>query len=143
MKFATVALISLCAGYLCAQTSQTTETRTTTSSSTVNLDGTLVDQSCYTTHTQNRETKSDQNSTTTTQTEKVTTECPVTTTTTTFGLLTPEGKVVHFDDASNARVVELMKSNHAWQEDVNGRKPVKVRVVAMPNGDMMVIKEIK
>ncbi len=145
MKLAAVALASIVAGCLCAQDTQTTqsESRTTTTSSTVNLNGTLVDQGCYTTHTQNRESRSDGTSSTTTESEKTTTECPVTTTTTSFGLMTPEGKFVRFDDASNQRVVELIKSNKGWQEDINGHKPVKVRVVAMPNGDMMVIKDIK
>ena len=57
--------------------------------------------------------------------------------------MTPEGRFVRFDDASNARVVEMVKSNKQWNEDVVSKKPVHVRVVAMPNGDVMVIKEIK
>jgi len=142
MKLATIALVPLLAGYLGAQTSQS-ESKTTTTTNTVNLDGTLIDQSCYTKHTQTRETNSDANSTTTTRTEREETNCPVNASTTSFGLMTPDGKVVHFDDASNARVVEMLKTDKEWQDDVNGHKPVKVRVVAMPNGDMMVIKEIK
>jgi hypothetical protein len=51
--------------------------------------------------------------------------------------------MVRFDDASNTRVVEMMKSNKVWSDDIKGHKPVKVRVVAMANGDLMVIKEIK
>ena len=47
------------------------------------------------------------------------------------------------DDASNAKVVEMIKSNKDWHDNISGHKPVKVRVVAMPNGDYMVIKEIK
>ena len=142
MKFATVAVLSIFVGCLSAQSDQA-ETKTTTTTTTVNLDGTLVDQGCYTTHTQHKETTTDQTSSKTTVTTKVVTDCPATTTTTSFGLLTPEGKMVHFDDASNAKVVEMMKSNKDWTEDVKGQKPVKVRVVAMPNGDLMVIREIK
>ena len=142
MKLAIIALVPLLAGYLGAQTSQS-ETKTTTTTSTVNLDGTLIDQGCYTRHSQTKETNSDVNSTTTTRTEKVETNCPVTTSTTSFGLATPDGKIVHFDDASNARVVEMLKTDKDWQDAMNDHKPVKVRVVAMPNGDVMVIKEIK
>ena len=142
MKFATVAVLSIFVGCLSAQTDPA-ETKTTTTTTTVNLDGTLVDQGCYTTQTQQKETSADPTSSKTTVTTKVVTECPATTTTTSFGLLTPEGKMVRFDDASNTRVVEMMKSNKAWGDDIKGHKPVKVRVVAMPNGDLMVIKEIK
>jgi hypothetical protein len=142
MKFATVAVLSIFVGCLSAQ-SDPAETKTTTTTTTVNLDGTLVDQGCYTTHTQQKETTSDQSSSKTTVTTKSVTECPVTTTTTAFSLLTADGKMVRFDDASNTKVVEMMKSNKDWTDDIKGHKPVKVRVVAMPNGDLMVIKEIK
>jgi hypothetical protein len=142
MKFATVAVLSIFVGCLSAQTDQA-ESKTTTTTTTVNLNGTLVDQGCYTTHSQQKETTSDPTSSTTTVTTKEVTECPVTTTTTSFGLLTPEGKMIRFDDASNTKVVEMMKSNKDWTDDIKGHKPVKVRVVAMPNGEVMVIKEIK
>ena len=142
MKFASVAVLSIFVGCLSAQTDQA-ETKTTTTTTTVNLSGTLVDQGCYTTRTQQKETTGDQTSSQTTVITKVVTECPVNTTTTSFGLLTPEGKMVRFDDASNTRVVEMMKSNRDWSDDIKGHKPVKVRVVAMPNGELMVIKEIK
>ncbi len=142
MKFASIAVLSIFVGCLSAQSDQA-ETKTTTTTSTVNLDGTLVDQGCYTTHTQHKETTADQSSSKTTVTTKVVTDCPASTTTTSFGLLTPEGKMVRFDDASNTKVVEMMKSNKDWTDDVKGHKPVKVRIVAMPNGDLMVIKEIK
>ena len=141
MKLATAAVMSLfVAGCLCAQAQQS---ETTTTTRTVNLNGTLIDQGCYTSRTEHKDTSSDANGTTTTTTTKITTECPVTTTTTSFGLLTPEGKVVHFDDASNTRVVEMLKSNKTWADEVEGHKPLRVRVVAMPNGDVMVIKDIK
>jgi hypothetical protein len=145
MKFATVAMFSIFVGCLGAQTSPQTETKTTTTTTTeaINLDGTLIDQGCYNTHSQSKETNSDANSTTTTVTTKDTTNCPVTTSTKAFSLVTPDGKLVRFDDASNARVVEMVKSNKDFTNDINGHRPVKVRVVAMPNGDVMVIKEIK
>ena len=51
--------------------------------------------------------------------------------------------MVRFDDASSTRVIEMMKSNKVWSDDIKGHKPVKVSVVAMPNGELIVIKEIK
>ena len=142
MKVAIVALISLFAGCLGAQTNQTESTTTTTT--TVNLNGTLIDQGCYTTRTQRTETtNSGENATTRTETTRVVTECPATTSTTSFGLLTPEGKFVRFDDAGNTRVVEMMKSNRDWNDYVTAHKPVKVHVVGNHNGDVVVIKEIR
>jgi hypothetical protein len=150
MKLVNVCLIPIFAGCLLAQTSaQTSQTQTTTTTTTsgatdpVDLNGTLVDQSCYTTHTQTKETNSDQNSTTTTVTNKTSTDCPVTASTTAFSLLTPDGKIVRFDDASNTRVVEMMRSDRDFSDEINRHRPVKVRVVAMRNGDVMVVKEIK
>jgi hypothetical protein len=147
MKFASIAVLSVFIGCLGAQTSKTETTTTTTTMNNngnpVNLDGTLVDQGCYTTHSREKQTNSDQNSTTTTVTTKETTECPVTTSTTSFGLMTPDGHVVRLDDSGNRRVVEMMKSDRGFGEDVNGHRPVRVHVVAMPNGDVMVVKDIK
>ena len=62
MKFATLALIPVFACFLGAQTNQSQTTQTTTTTTTngeqVNLNGTLIDQGCYTTHTQHKETNS-------------------------------------------------------------------------------------
>ena len=136
-KFAAVALVPLCAGYLFAQQQTRTETTTTTT-----WNGTLVDAGCRTTHTANRETtESNAGQTRTTQTKTETTDCPVTMTTTTFGLLTPEGKYVRFDEPSNTRVIEVVKSKK-WNKLMNEKKPVKVRVVGASNGDYVVIKQI-
>lgn len=141
MRFAAVAVIALFAGYLGAQTTQTTETTKTT---TVNLNGTLIDQGCATTHMQHKESTTDPTgASSTTETNRVETQCPVTTTTTSFGLITPEGRIVRFDDSGNTRVVEMVKNNKDWKEYVEGRKPVRVHVVGTPNGDVVVIKEIK
>src|ERR1051326_952159 len=101
-KFATLAVVPLFAGFLFAQTSQTTTTTTTTN----NINGTLVDWGCASTH---QETKSsDANSTTTTT--KDTVNCPVMETSTSFGLLTPEGKYVRLDDAGNQTNVLALRS---------------------------------
>src|SRR5579863_3450353 len=137
MKLATVALVSLFAGYLCAQTEAqtaqtTTQTETKTTTSTVNMEGTLVDQGCVISHSQHKESDSNDTSSRTTETNKVVMECPVTTTTTSFGMLTPEGQVVRFDDAGNTRVIEMVKSNKDWKNYIEGRKPVRVHVVGTP-----------
>lgn len=145
MKLATIAMFSVFVGCLGAQTSSQSESRTTTTTTTapMNMEGTLIDQSCYSTHSHSKETTSNPDSTTTTVTTKDSSNCPVTTSTRTFGLVTPDGRVVRFDNASNDRVMEMMKSDREFTNDMNSRRPVKVRVVATPNGDVMVIKDIK
>jgi hypothetical protein len=133
-KFATLAVVPLFAGFLFAQTSQTTTTTTTTN----NINGTLVDWGCASTH---QETKSsDANSTTTTT--KDTVNCPVMETSTSFGLLTPEGKYVRLDDAGNQRVIEMVKGKH-WKTYITEHKPIKVHVVGTQNGDVFVVKTIQ
>ncbi len=147
-KLAAAAVIPLFAGFLCAQQSnqapQTTETQTTTTTTTT-FNGTLVDAGCQATHTENKETTSTDpaGNTTTTKTKTETIECPVTTTTTTFGLLTPEGRYVRFDDPSNTRIVEIVKTNKKWNTYVTDRKPLQVRVVGRPNGEMVVLESIQ
>src|SRR5437762_7228016 len=92
-RFAAVALVPLFASFLWAQAEQSrTETTTTTT-----WNGTLVDAGCRSTHTEHRSTETTNpeegtTKTTTTKTNTVNTECPVTTTTTTFGLMTSDGK---------------------------------------------------
>src|SRR5689334_14277579 len=109
-KFIRVALIPVCAGFLFAQAQPQQSTRTETTTSTT-YNGTLVDAGCRTTHSANREvTESTPEKSQTTQTKTETTECPVTQTTTSFGLLTSDGKFVRFDDPGNTRVIEVMKS---------------------------------
>lgn len=143
MKFATLAAIVFagCVGVQ-AQTTETTTT-TTTSASSVNYTGTLVDQGCYTTHTKRTESNTSGDTTTTTETTRVSTECPATASTTSFGLVTPEGKFVRFDDASNTRVIEMVKNHKDWKTYMDERKPVRVHIVGNPNGDYVVIREIR
>jgi hypothetical protein len=143
-KFAVVAVIPLVAGFLCAQSqsTQTTETKTTTTT----WNGTLVDASCYSTHTEHKESTSNsanRETTTTTTTTETNTECPVTTTTTSFGLLTPTGQYVHFDQPSNTRIVEVVKGNKKWTKYMEDRQPLKVTVVGEPSGDVVVMRSIK
>ena len=143
-KVATMAVIPLFAGFLWAQSDQVTKTETTTTKTTYN--GTLVDEGCLTKHTEHKETTSTNapgQTSTTTRTETTNTECPVTTTTTTFALQTPDGQYVRFDEPSNTRIVEVVKTNKEWGDLINDRKPVKVRVVGAPNGKVVVIESIQ
>ncbi len=145
-KLASVAVIPLFAGFLFAQADQTTQTTTTTT--TTNWNGTLVDAGCRDT-TQHREATTTSNpdaNTTRTETTKTTThstECPVTTTTTSFGLLTPSGEYVKFDDPSNTRVIEVMKGNKKWTKYMSDKEPVRVHVVGKKKGDVIVIEKIQ
>lgn len=146
MKLATVALMSLFIGCLGAQTTQTTETtrtETKTTTGSVDYNGTLVDQACAVSHSQHSESDSDDNGSRSTTTTRVVTDCPVTANTTSFGMMTPEGRVVRFDDAGNTRVIEMVKSNKEWRNEMEGKKPIRVHVVGDANGDVVVIKEIK
>jgi len=136
-KLAAIAIAPLFVGCLFAQTTETTTTTTTT------LNGTLLDAGCYTTHTQTKETKSDETSTTKTETNHYATECPVTTSSTSFGLLTPEGKIVRLDDAGNTQVVEMMKNNKHWTTYITEHKPLKVHVIGKPKGGVIVVEKVQ
>ena len=145
-KIATVAVVPLFAGYLCAQTEQTQQTTTTTTTNMLN--GTLVDAGCQTTRTEAREHSTSQpdENTTKTESKRTTTErvdCPVTSTTTSFGLMTPSGEFVKFDDPSNTKVVEIVKHNKKWNEYMTRSEPVKVRVVGTRHGNVVVVDRIQ
>ena len=147
-KIATLAVIPLFAGFLFAQSEQTTRTETTTTNAATDMEGTLVDAGCYTTHTEHRDsTATNPDGTTsttrseTTRTEEV--QCPVTSTTTTFGLVTPSGQYMAFDEPSNTRVVEVVKNHKEWVEAMKDSKPVKVHVVGKPNGGVLVVESVR
>ena len=147
-KFAVAAVIPLFAGLVWAQSEQTTTRTETTTTKNNTWNGTLVDASCRTTHTEHSSTTTSNPDANTTRTEtthstKDSSECPVTTTTTSFGLLTPDGKFVRFDDPSNTKIVEIVKSNKAWNRAMEGKRPVQVRVVGTANGDTIVMESIK
>jgi len=139
-RLATIALVPIFAGFLFAQ-AQEAQRETTTTTTTFN--GTLVDAGCYSTHSHSKDTNSNGNSTTTTETTKVSTNCPVTSSSSSFGLMTEDGKYISLDPAGNQRVVELVKSNKDWQQNMSEHKPVTVHVIGRPNGDTIVVKEIK
>jgi len=146
-----MAVIPLFAVFLCGQQTQASqnETRSTTTTTTT-VNGTLVDAGCYTTQTQHKETTSttpqDENRTSTTtrtETTKKVVECPVTVTTTTFGLLSPEGRYVRFDEPSNTRIVEIVKGNKVWTREITDRAPIRVQVKGKHHGDMIVMESIR
>ena len=156
-KLTSIAVIPLFAGFLWAQSDQSTKTQsesrsttTTTESSNNNTwNGTLVDASCRTTQTAHRESSDtshpDANTTktTTSRSDSSTTECPVTTSTTSFGLMTPDGQYVTFDDPSNTKIVETVKNNKEWSRSLADRKPVKVRVIGNKKGNVVVVESIQ
>jgi hypothetical protein len=147
-KLAAIAVVPFFAGFLFAQAevpqaTQTQTTRTQTTTTTTNMEGTLLDAGCYTTHTHKTDTNSNAAGSSTTETRTVATNCPVTAQTTSFGLMTPEGKYVAFDPGGNARVVELVKSNKEWQGFMSEHKPVTVHVIGTADGGTIVVKEIK
>jgi hypothetical protein len=57
--------------------------------------------------------------------------------------MTEDGKVIAFDEPSNMKVVEVMKSNKDWSKNLDARQPVKVRVVGNQRGDVIVVESIK
>jgi hypothetical protein len=141
MRSVAIAIIPLFAGFLFAQGQNRTETRTTTTTTT--WSGILVDAACQSTHTEHkefRETNPNRSVTTTTHTETV--DCPVTTSTSTFGLLTSDGRFIRFDNPSNTRVVEIVKSNKAMSTYLADRTPLRVRVIGSANGDVAVVESL-
>ncbi len=141
-RFAAIAVIPLFAGFLYAQNQTRTEMTTTTT-----WNGTLVDAACQNSHSEHHEsstrTNPDQSVTTKSESSRSeTVNCPVTTTTTTFGLLTPEGRYIRFDEPSNARVIEIVKTNKGWNKYLVERAPLPVRVVGSANGDVAVVQSI-
>src|SRR5205807_10604479 len=110
-KFAVVTIVPLFAGFLLAQQPRT-ETQSSTTTTTWN--GTLLDAGCRSSQSESKETKSDERGTKSTATRSESTDCPVQPTTTSFGLMTSDGKFVRFDPASNSKIVEMVKSNKKW-----------------------------
>jgi hypothetical protein len=141
-KLAALAVIPLFAGFLYAQQDTRTETQTTTTKTTT-FNGTLVDAGCRTSTTDRKEMNSSPEQTTTSTEHSESTDCPVTTNTTSFGLLTSDGRFVRFDNPSNSRIVEMMKTNKTWTSDANNRTPIKVQVVGTPNGEVVVMQSIR
>jgi len=77
----------------------------------------------------------------TTKTDSV--DCPVTQTTSSFGMVTPDGRYIRFDQGSNTRITEIVKTNKSWSKHLEDRTPINVRVVGSRNGDVVVIESIR
>jgi hypothetical protein len=126
------------AGLLSAQY----QSRTTTSQTTWN--GTLVDAECQKTHTEYRESSRQSNpdlsvTTRSETTHRETVDCPATAATSTFGLLTSDGRLIPFDDTSNARVIGFLQSNGTLNRSLTQRAPMRVSVVGTANGGVAVV----
>jgi hypothetical protein len=140
-RLAAIGMIPLFAGFLTAQVQSRVDERNTT------WDGTLVDATCQSTHTVHRETSTttnpDNNSVTTrTETTRTDTGCPATATTTTFGILTRDGRFIRFDEQSNARVMQMMRNNPTWDRELNNSSPIHVRVMGTPSGDVAIVNSM-
>ena len=142
-QFAVVTAIPLFAGFLLAQQPRTESKTTTTTTTTSSFNGTLMDASCRSTQTETKETKSDETGAQTKTTRSETVDCPVGPTTTSFGLLTSDGRFVRFDQASNSKIAEMMKNEKKWNREISEHAPVAVRVVGKPNGDVIVLESIE
>jgi hypothetical protein len=140
-------LIPLFACWLCAQSDQTTQSENQTTTTTTSYGGTLIDEGCHNTRTEHHEQSSTDNpatgthTTTTSSSTHVTSDCPVTAETKTFGLLTPEGQYIRFDQPSNERIIEYVKGHKTKYIDTTG--PVKVQVKGAKKGDVVVVDSIQ
>jgi hypothetical protein len=125
-KFAMLAVVPLFAGYLCAQTESEGATKTWT--------GTLVDATCYTTpHAPANDADRSQSDN----------ACTVTRATTSFGVAPASGEFMAFDQPSNDRVLDMIRKQNRWHEFITEKKPIPVRVIGVPNGNVIVIREIE
>jgi hypothetical protein len=128
MKALNLLLIPLSVGFVFGQTKTT-------------WIGTLVDATCQNTRTERTDTKeANGQRTVTTTTETV--ECPVTSTTNTFGVITSDGRFVRFDNPSNTKVIEIVRTNQGFNQSAANRAPMRVRVIGTANGDIAVVESL-
>lgn len=116
-------------------------TEITTTKTTWN--GVLVDAACQSTRTERKETRENipgRTKTETTVTERI--ECPATSSTTSFGLLTSDGRFIRFDNPSNTRVVEIVRSNKGLDKYLVERTPLNVKVIGTASGDVAVVESL-
>lgn len=107
----------------------------------ITLNGTLVDAACQNTKvTQSRETNG-QRTITTTETKTETVDCPVTASTSSFGILTSDGRFIRFDNPSNTRAVQIVRGNQVFTSSTN-HSPTRVTVVGTTSGDVAVVESL-
>lgn len=142
MRVAVFTLVPLLATFVYAQAQQSTRTETHTSSSRTTYNGTLVDAGCRSTQVIESHTTTIGVSRHTDVTRTNTAECPVTSATTSYGLLTPDGRYVRFDQTSNTRINEVVKNNKSWSKDLQDKKPINIQVSGSQNGDLFVVDSV-
>lgn len=143
MKLAALTLIPFFAIFLFAQDEQISRTETHTSTTTTTTyNGTLVDAGCRSSHTEESHTTTIGVSSHTETTKINSVDCPVTPATSSFGLITPDGRYIRFDQSSNTRITEIVKNNKSWNKSLRDRTPIRVHVVGSPNGDAVVMESI-
>ncbi len=106
--------------------------------------GTLVDANCQSTRTErteSRDANGQRSVTTTTQTTQ-NLDCPVTSASTTFGIVTSDGRFVRFDNPSNTRVIEIVRGDQGFSRSAADRTPIRVRVLGTANGDLAVVETL-
>ena len=125
-KFLTAAVIALVGGYLGAQTheGELRKPKTTT------WKGTLVDSGCRSPGSERQKT-SDYSS------------YPAGIPTTSFGLITADGKCIPFDVGSNEKVEGMLKMKTDWSENTVKIKPTKVDVVGAERNGKISVDEIQ
>jgi hypothetical protein len=90
-----------------------------------------------------RESNSSPDQTTTRTEHSENTDCPVTSNTNSYGFVTSDGHFYRFDQPSNERITQTIKTNKTWSSDMSSRKPIRVHVVGTPNGDVVVMESIR
>jgi hypothetical protein len=137
MRPVTIGTLALFTSLVYAQSERRTEVTTTKTT----WNGTLVDAACQSSRTERHESTHEntpERSTKTETTRVESVECPATTTTSSFGLLTSDGRFIRFDNPSNTRVTEVVRSNKALVD----RTPLQVRVVGAANGDVAIVESL-
>jgi hypothetical protein len=121
------AIIVFFGGYLWAQTQEREPAQTKATS----WKGTLIDSGCRSPNSERDKTTSHANS------------YPEVTSTTSYGLITADGKCIPFDVDSNEKVSGLLKIRTNWSENVVKIKPTKVEVVGTEHSGEISVDEIQ
>lgn len=139
MRAVVLTLILLFAVCVYAQDQQITSSETHTSTSPTTYNGTLVDAGCRSTEVVETHTTTIGVSRQTEVAKANSVECPVTPATTSYGLLTPDGRYIRFDQTSNIRVGEIVKNNKSWNKEMRQEKPIHVEIVGSANGGAFIV----
>jgi len=125
-KFVKATIIVLVGGALGAQTQgESPKSKATT------WKGTLVDSGCRSPQSARQKTASDSSS------------YPEVTSTTSFGLITEDGKCIPFDVGSSEKVSGLLKMKKNWSENIVKIKQTKVEVVGTEHDGEISVEEIQ